>query len=298
MKIKKSFILLLVIFTISLILSSCKKEPNADDLAWFFTYIKKSDYKMVQKYIRKYKNIINSTVNITGLRGNALLAALSFDDIKMAKLLITNGINVNYRDNFGATVLQAAIQAGKLKQVKMLLDTGADTEIKNNIGMNIYHYALYHPSIEMLNLLYKYNKNIDEPDNKERTPLAAIMADDRPGLDNITMWFLKRGADFSKVIKLAPDMVPVYIDEKRNEVVKYLIAHSSAYRNYVDHEGNTVSHFSVGLENAEILNFLLENKYYSNKKNDKGETPLKMAKEIGRNDMAKKIEEYLAQPGK
>ena len=298
MKIKKGFILLLLIFTISLILSSCKKEPNADDLAWFFTYIKKSNYKMVKKYIKKYDNIINSSLNIMGMEGNALMVAIGLDDMKMVNLLINEGIDLEYAESNGARVIHAAVQAGKLEYVKLLLEAGADPNTKDNIGMNIYHYALYHPSIEMLNLLYKYNKNIDEPDNKGRTPLAAIMADDRPGLDNITMWFLKKGADFKKVIKLAPDMVPGYIDEKRNEVVKYLISHSPAYRNYVDHEGNTISHFSVGLENDEILDYLLENKYYSNKKNGKGETPLAMAKEIGRNDMAKKIEKYLAQTDK
>jgi len=164
--------------------------------------------------------------------------------------------------------------------------------------MNIYHYALYHPSIEMLNLLYKYNKNIDEPDNEGDTPLLVIMSDRRPGLDNITMWFLKKGADFNKVVAIVPGMVPSYINERRNEVVKYLIAHSPVYRNYVDFKGNTVSYFSVWLENDKILDYLLENNYYSNAKNKEGETPLKMAKEIGRNDMAKKIEEYLAQPGK
>ena len=277
---------------------SCESNYGVDEIMYFYAAIGKADYGKVKRYIKKYPKIVNSGIRGMGQETVPLIAALGVGDLDIVKLLLQNGADINNQDSKGISVLHAAIQGGNVEQVKLLVEEGADIKAKDHFGMNIYHYALYHPSIEMLNLLYKYNKNIDEPDNKERTPLAAIMADDRPGLDNITMWFLKRGADFSKVIKLAPDMVPVYIDEKRNEVVKYLIAHSSAYRNYVDHEGNTVSHFSVGLDNAEILNFLLENKYYSNKKNDKGETPLKMAKEIGRNDMAKKIEEYLAQSGK
>jgi len=293
MRIMKKVVLIILLLFIAINIS-CENQYGVDEIMYFYAAIGKSDYGKVKRYIKKYDNIINSSFNLMGMEGNALMGAIGLDDMKMANLLIEEGIDLEYAESNGARVIHAAVQTGKLKYVKLLLEAGADPNTKDNIGMNIYHYALYHPSIEMFNLLYKYNKNIDEPDNKGRTPLAAIMADDRPNLDNITMWFLKKGATFKKVIKLAPDMVPGYIDEGRNEVVKYLILHSPAYRNYIDFEGNTVSHFSVGLENDEILDCLLENKYYSNKKNDKGETPLEMAKEIGRNDMAKKIEKYLA----
>lgn len=290
--IKKAVLIILLLFTSINI--SCESQYGVDEIMYFYAAIGKADYGKIKRYIKKYPKIVNSGISGMGQETVPLIAALSVGDLDIVKLLLENGADINNQDSKGISVLHATIQAGNVEQVKLLVESGADITAKDRFSMNIYHYALYHPSIEMLNLLYKYNKKIDEPDNKGRTPLAAIMADDRPGLDNITMWFLKKGALFKKVIKLAPDMVPSYINERRNEVVKYLILHSPAYRNYIDFQGNTVSHFSVGLENDEILDCLLENNYYSNKKNDKGETPLKMAKEIERTDMAKKIEKYLA----
>ena len=293
MKIIKKLGLVILLLSVSININ-CEPNYGVDEVMFFFAAIGKSDYGKIKRYIKKYPTIVNSILIVYGQEATPLRSAFSVNEIKIAKLLLKNGADINHQDSKGISILLAAIQAGKIEHVKILIDSGADITAKDHISMNIYHYALYHPSIEMLNLLYTYNKNIDEPDNKGRTPLAAIMADDRYGFDNITMWFLKKGADFKKVVKLAPDLVPSYIDERRNEVVKYLISHFPSYRDYVDHEGNTVSHFSVGLENDEILNYLLENKYYSNKKNDKGETPLDMAKEIGRKDMVKKIEAYLA----
>ena len=82
-------------------------------------------------------------------------------------------------------------------------------------------------------------------------------------------------------------------EKKRNEVNKYLIENTPSYRNYIDPEGQTVSHFSVEFGNDGVLDCLLENKYYSNAENDKGETPLTMAVRIERDDMVEKIEAYL-----
>ena len=270
-----------------------ESKYGVDEVMFFYAAIGKSDYTKVKRYIKKYPKIVNAAIEGMGMETVPLIAALAVKNLDIAKLLIKKGADINHRDSKGISVLHAAIQGGEVSQVKLLIESGADVTAKDRFGMNIYHYALYRPSIEMLDLLYKYNKKIDEPDNTGDTSLLVIMSDRRSGLDNITMWFLKKGADFAKVVKVVPDMVPIYINQRRNEVVKYLILHSPAYRNYVDHQGNTISHFSVGLENDEILDFLLKNGYYSNKKNDKGETPLDMAKEIGRNDMVKKIERYL-----
>ncbi|GEM_PF-7060456 len=293
MKITNKTILILLMIFLG-IKGNSESQYGVNEIMFFYAAIGKSDYEKVQKYIKKYPKIVNSGLIVYGEEATPLGAAFSHNELKIAKLLLKNGADINHQDSKGISILLAAIQAGKIEHVKLLIESGADVTAKDKFGMNIYHYALYEPSIEMLDLLYKYNKKIDEPDSTGDTPLLVIMSDRRPGFDNITMWFLKKGADFAKAVKIVPNLVPIYIDDRRNEVVKYLILHSPAYRNYVDHQGNTISHFSVGLENDEILNFLLESGYYSNKKNDKGETPLDMAKEIGRNDMVKKIKKYLA----
>ncbi len=291
MKTREVFLYSLFLVTV---IAGCKKGFDANDVAQFFTAVNNSDYKLVEKYIKKYDNIINVSFNVMGIEGNALIASFGLKDVKMAKLLIKEGINLEYYGSDGIRVLHAAVQSGSINDVKLLLEAGADISAKDNLGMTVYHYALYNPSIEMLDLLYENNKNIDEPDNDNTTPLLAIMSDRREGLDNITMWFLENGADFDKVIKLVPDMVPSYIYENRNDIVKYLIKNAPSYRNYIDFEGNTVSHFCVGMENEEVFNYLIDNKYYSNNENQKGETPLKMAERIGRNDLSDKIREYLS----
>ncbi|MCF6334572.1 MAG: ankyrin repeat domain-containing protein [Spirochaetales bacterium] len=289
MKNRKWFLLLVFI----VLLTGCKNEFDAKDVGLFFTAINNSDYGKVEKYIRRYDNIINASFNVMGMQGNALFAAIGFDDIQMIKLLIKEKINLEYNVSIGATALLAAVQKGNIEYVELLLEAGADICSEDNMEMGVYHYALYNPSIEILDLLYEYSELIDEPDDDGTTPLLANMSSRHEGRDYITLWFLKKGADFKTVVELVPEMVPAFIYEKRNEVNKYLIENTPSYRNYIDPDGQTVSHFSVEFGNDEVLDCLLENKYYSNAENDKGETPLKMAVRIEREDMVEKIEEYL-----
>ena len=160
MRIIKKVVLILLLLAISINIS-CESNYGVDEIMFFYAAIGKSDYGKVKRYIKKYPKIVNSGFTIYGQETTPLGAAFSINEIKIAKLLLENGANINHQDNYGISILHLFIKAGETERVKLLLELGADITAKDNFGMNVYHYALYHPSIEMLNLLYKYNKNID-----------------------------------------------------------------------------------------------------------------------------------------
>ncbi len=293
MKIFKWSLLVLITLVI-LVFSGCERTYDATQIVEMYAAIHNEDLSKVKRYIKRYPGIENSTFSSMGSETNALSAAVAINNMEISKFLIKAGTDVNYQDRQGVSALLGMIQSGNFEYVRFLLEAGADPSIKEYTrSLNAYHYALQNPSIELLDLLYEHSKLIDEPDKIGRTPLVASAIDDRPGADERTLWFLERGADYKTVVEMTPDMVPASIHERRNEVTKYLIVNAPSYREYLDFEGNSVSHFSVGLENDEVLDCLLKNKHYSNAKNDKGETPLEMAKRIGREDMVEKIEAYL-----
>ena len=292
MKVLKVILLILLVL-FSTITFGCDREYGLDEIMHLYAAIGKSDYGKVKRLVSRYPKIVNALFRAGNDEASPLMSALAIGDIGIVNLLLEKGADVNYQDLRGVSVLNATIQGGNVEQVKLILEAGADVGLEDNMELGVYHYALYKPSLEMLDLLYEYSKLIDEPDANGTTPLLANMSSRHEGRDPITLWFLKKGASFDIVIELVPEMIPAFLYKKRNEVNKYLLENTPSYRNYIDPAGQTVSHFSVEFGNDEVLDCLLENKYYSNAENDKGETPLEMAVRMGRKDMVKEIEAYL-----
>ena len=63
--------------------------------------------------------------------GIPLYQAIKDDDIERVKLLLSQGVDINIRDNYGETPLFKAAQNGKTKIVKLLLDKGANPELSD-----------------------------------------------------------------------------------------------------------------------------------------------------------------------
>lgn len=75
-------------------------------------------------------------VNIKDEKGNtALLLASCNGHIDVVKFLLDKGANVNIKnDGYGFTAIMLASRGGHRDVVKLLLDTGAEVNMKNNDG--------------------------------------------------------------------------------------------------------------------------------------------------------------------
>ena len=65
--------------------------------------------------------------------GTALIAATASKDLKMVKLLLDNGANVNETNYLGAA-LNAAVYVGNYDIAKTLIDHGADVNLPADDG--------------------------------------------------------------------------------------------------------------------------------------------------------------------
>lgn len=262
---------------------SCKRDlPTTAEYENFIIAVKNSDYNTVERYIRRYDEILNIELDILGVETSMLIAAMGFDDEEMVDLFLESNIDLEYQTPEGVSALNAAIEAGSIRYTEKLLEAGSNVASVDNEGFGIYHYALNNPSLELLNGLYSFSEKIDVKNNNGFTPLMLIMLDTRRHvLDPYIIWFLENGASFQNVIEYNSDVVLVYIEDQRNDVMKYLIDNEDVILNYHDRDGNTISHFSAGTGNDEILNYLIKNDLFSNEVNDLGVTPLDMSIEWG-----------------
>lgn len=67
-----------------------------------------------------------------------LITAAIFGKMKMARVLIESGADLDFRNNEGSTALITAAFFGRPQIVQLLLDAGADKSIRNNYGSTAY----------------------------------------------------------------------------------------------------------------------------------------------------------------
>lgn len=85
-----------------------------------------------------------------------LVRAACKGDVKLVKVLLDNGANVDARDNRGRTGLIWAAFKNQDEVVKLLLESGADTEIRDDRGCTALVWALRNAHTEIVEMLLKY----------------------------------------------------------------------------------------------------------------------------------------------
>ena len=81
---------------------------------------------------------------------HALVRMGRTDDVRA---FVAEGIDVNARDDFGATPLHSAVAEKQVNMVEQLLSFGADPSIPDAKGRTSVHYAVEHRLPEVLSML-------------------------------------------------------------------------------------------------------------------------------------------------
>lgn len=107
--------------------------------------------------IEKVKEILKTKIDVDerdSFGGTALHAAMFQDNIKIVKILIENGFDINAKGiSNGYTPLHDAVWANNLEAVKVLVENGADTNIKAKDGLTPIQKAEKEGKKEIYNYL-------------------------------------------------------------------------------------------------------------------------------------------------
>jgi ankyrin repeat protein len=98
-------------------------------------------------------------------------AAAPYVDLKITKLLIAHGADVNAAANGGRTALQVAAYRGNLGVARLLLDAGADINAANCYHGGPLPCAILHRQTKMVDFLLK--READPRQQPEALGLAA-----------------------------------------------------------------------------------------------------------------------------
>lgn len=92
-------------------------------------------------------------INVNSKAGTALIAAVFKNDIKIAKMLLDAGADVNIADDKGITALHYGIKFKNIDLIKLLVNNGADVNLTDNKGLSPWDYAELDSNENVLKLL-------------------------------------------------------------------------------------------------------------------------------------------------
>ncbi|MDX1923844.1 MAG: ankyrin repeat domain-containing protein [Rickettsiaceae bacterium] len=111
--------------------------------------------------------------------------AVALGNLKMVKLLLSSGADINAKTRHGETALYIAIYRQNLEMTKLLLDNSASINLHNNDGYSLLHIAGSHTNHLITSELI--NRGADcsfKSTNTNTTPLESILYS-RSSVDNI-----------------------------------------------------------------------------------------------------------------
>ncbi|NOX93493.1 MAG: ankyrin repeat domain-containing protein [Gammaproteobacteria bacterium] len=198
------------------LLGACSREYTSE----MMNAAKDGNLKFVQATVQR-----GADVNERSNKGkNALMFAASENHQEVVQWLIEQGADVNTADNYGTTALIVAATAGHYAVVELLLENGANAQVRDESGgaplVNAVYFG-HSETVQLLldNLLKDKASGLDKRDGEELLMLGAGL-----GHTDIVSLMVKAGIDVNGrgLKQRTPLMAAAAFD--RPEVAKVLLA--------------------------------------------------------------------------
>lgn len=212
-----------------------------------------------------------------------LWKAASSGDLKRVESLISNGADVNSKNEDGLTPLHVAAVRGQLAVVDFLINNGADVNTKTKDGKTLLHHVAREGHFEVVALLIDSGSDLNAKDVAGRTPLNCAM---RWRKYDIAMLLINRGADVNT--KDGTGITPLHYASSSgdNNLVKLLISEGSDI-NAKRTNGETPLHYAVRAGQLTSAELLLAKGADIKAKQEDGLTPLHLSAREGHIDIIK-----------
>ncbi|QRM15951.1 ankyrin repeat protein [Penguinpox virus 2] len=212
------------------------------------------------------KEVLRGCTTLTNDELKELEKQVIEDELKIAKLLLSRGYNVNAEDEYRYTPLRNAVINGNLELTKLLMANGADTTRKYD-GFTIFEIAALSPNINVV-------KEIIRTCGYDRHSNILCSASER-GHTHVVKYLLDIGLKANvKDIKYFVTPLHRAVSKGYIEIIYMLISHGAVI-DVKDNKGNTP--LMHGLSYPDVVKLLLDKGANPNTINGNRSTPLHVA---------------------
>ncbi len=199
-------------------------------------------------------------------------------DLQSLKEFLEQGIDIDGRDDKGATALIEASYSGHLNVVHFLITQGASINVTTNNGWSALLAA---QNRDIFRLLIKHNADTSAiAKNGFDVLMAAAHVGDLSALAD----FVKRGKDAKRKDSLGWSTLNYAIKAQHFDVVQYLVETGSNVNSRTNDGWTPLMSASEG-ENLSIVKYLVEHGSQINALNQNGWSPLMIASHYGNIDI-------------
>lgn len=136
-----------------------------------------------------------------GITGGAVNAGPLHDaaregDLDVISQLLSQGVDVNSRDESRETALIEAALSRQTRIAAMLIEAKADIEARNDRGFNALHAAAYSGSAEVAALLLDHGAEVDALSTQKITPLHVAAEENEAAVAEL---LISRGAEVEAI---------------------------------------------------------------------------------------------------
>ena len=212
----------------------------------------------------------SSTRNMT----TPLLEAADRGHKEVVTILLEKGAKPNKVHQSGKTPLLVAVDRGHNEVVKLLLDAGADLENDTYRHTPLSCASLYGHKV-IAKILLEKGAKADNPSRNGSTPLYEALYSKNL---EIVQLLLKYGADPNRAGFRGFPPLHVAVDHDLKDVIKILLDKGADPNKAWREGGQTALHYAAFDGNMDVFQLLLDRGADPNKEDNKGITPLTLAR--------------------
>ncbi len=215
-----------------------------------------------------------------------LLALKQKNRVKILKIFIENGVDINDCGKYGPTILRVEVYEGDGKDtVALLLANGADVNARNGCGATPLCYAVMEAKPEIVSLLIARGADVNAKLTDNRTPLHLAMDTESEKILIASGAEINKNRDFGEtplhyILRGShPGKLSDSIGDIDNWIIERakVLLENGANINAVTSAGMTPLHCAVIYERTRVVKFLVYRGADVTIRDEYGETPLSYA---------------------
>ncbi|EAX88819.1 ankyrin repeat protein, putative [Trichomonas vaginalis G3] len=196
-----------------------------------------------------------------------------FNIPSLCEYFLSNGININEKDNSGKTALHNAARYNCKETAELLISHGANINEKDQEGETALHIAVKYNCKEMAELLISHGININEKDINGQNALHCAAWNNRKETAEL---LISHGININEKDNNGKTALHCAAWNNRKETAELLISHGINI-NEKDNNGKTALHYAAWNNRKETAELLISHGININEKDNNGKTALDIA---------------------